>query len=566
MGFLNFDRGRAWINIMSIKKKLISASVLLIALFLFMIIMNKTGNSSVMNKIITANELEKETMHLQGIFKGVNEFIIDEGEPLSIELTRKHLEGFETIHENLMAGNRDRDLKDTLKKEVDPQWQMVKSGVESFLKIEDISVEDDDAMLRYGSLTAKAKTLIKQVETLAAKMEKTARAASKKTEMVMNVTATVIISVMCLLLYTLYRSINLPIHGLTAFAEGFGKGDFSILANESGKDEFGRLGSYFNKAAARLGEMIANVKTVALELTSNSEKLYVSALEINRNANEQSDQTAHAASAMEELSSSFVEVAGNATNAAHSAKEAAELAVKGGQVMEETISGMNRISKSVSESAHNIEELGERSEQIGVIVQVINDIASQTSLLALNAAIEAARAGEHGRGFAVVADEVKKLAERTTSATDEIDAMIKGIQHDTSRAIASMKNGTGEVEKGVSLAGEADESLKHIVTSVQKVTDMVHHVAAAAEQQSSTGAAVTTNVESIARLAKCNGDSADKSSATINNMVDTVGELNSLVSEFRLQSHDNAVLNNSVQDYDMESQHITAEHPEKLNA
>ena len=526
---------------MTIKRKLTAVSVLLIVLFLFMGIVNRAGTNSIMHTTLVANKLEEEMRHLQGIFRGINEFIIDEGEPLSIKLTKRHVAEFEEVHNTLMASLKDSELKQTLSEKIDPQWKTVKASVISFIKDNPyISVEDNEAMMKYGQLTVKAKNLLEDVESLSEKAQQTAEETSRNTLNIMNIAAAIIISVTSLLLFALYRSINSPINELNVIAEGFGNGNFSILANESRKDEFGILASHFNKATAGLGSIILNVKKVAFTLASNSEELSSSAARIADNAGEQSLKTTQAATAMEELSTSFVDVARNTANAAGSAGEAAELAVKGGEVVTEAMSGINKISESVNESANIIEALGKRSEEIGEIVKVINDIADQTNLLALNAAIEAARAGEQGRGFAVVADEVRKLAERTTRATDEIGGMIKGIQDDTNMAVESMQTGTIEVKDGVNLVNHAGDSLKHIVASIQNVTDMVHQIATAAEEQSSTGEEISLNLDSVADITKQTAIEVQNSSESTQTLYALAWELQKSVSRFKLRNGKNS--------------------------
>lgn len=301
-------------------------------------------------------------------------------------------------------------------------------------------------------------------------------------------------------------------------------------------DEIEKFTDSLNDMKHNLTAMISKMKETSAKLTDFSDNLSISSEVITKDTLDQVQNTAKVATAVEMMSIVVYDVTRNSTNAATSAKEAAELAVKGSEVVAETINGMNLISQSVNDSAGTIEVLGKRSEQIGEIVKVINDIANQTNLLALNAAIEAARAGEQGRGFAVVADEVRKLAERTTTATNEIGEMIQSIQSETMNAVNSMKAATKEVEAGVNLANEADGSLKQIVASVQNVMDMVQQIAAAAKQQSTTGEDVSTSLQQIADENKRTAEVANGYHGMTKELSDLSVELNTLVGHFKIQN------------------------------
>lgn len=155
-------------------------------------------------------------------------------------------------------------------------------------------------------------------------------------------------------------------------------------------------------------------------------------------------------------------------------------------------------------------------------------------LLALNAAIEAARAGEQGRGFSVVADEVKKLAERTTTATMEIGGMIAGIQDETRAAVKIMQASTSDVESGVELAGQAGSSLEQIVQAIQKVTEMVRQIATATEQQSSVGEEISSSIETIAHKAKNGAECAQAMLGLSHSLSSLSAELQGLLGRFSL--------------------------------
>src|SRR5204863_512098 len=183
-----------------------------------------------------------------------------------------------------------------------------------------------------------------------------------------------------------------------------------------------------------------------------------------------------------------------------------------------------------------MDELGKSSDQIGQIVGVINDIADQTNLLALNAAIEAARAGEQGRGFAVVADEVRKLAERTTTATKEIAGMIKNIQQETKTAVTAMETGTKQVEEGVKSTIQAGGSLKEIIHMAEQVGEMVMQIATAAMEQSSASEEVNQNMEKIAKLVKESADGAQQSAKACQDLSSLAFDLQNMVGTFKLGS------------------------------
>jgi methyl-accepting chemotaxis protein len=332
----------------------------------------------------------------------------------------------------------------------------------------------------------------------------------------------------------LRESTLMPINEARMVLGLMASGDFTKKMTGNYAGDYENIKNDVNKVAVSLGEIIGEVKLSADELASSSAQISSSTVEMAAGASEQSAQTYEVVSSIEEMTSTITDSTKNATIAASKAQKAGDTARNGGNVVEQTIEGINRIAEVVISSAQTIEELGKSSDQIGAIIQVINEIADQTNLLALNAAIEAARAGEHGRGFAVVADEVRKLAERTTSATNEITNMIQRIQEDTSGAVIAIEKGKSEVEKGKSLAGDARIALNEIIANTDEVASLINHLAAASEEQNATSQQISSNIELINNVTQQATESTEQISRAAENLNVLTLNLQKVVDLFKL--------------------------------
>ncbi len=291
-------------------------------------------------------------------------------------------------------------------------------------------------------------------------------------------------------------------------------------------------------------------QTSAVTKTSSSVEQMNRAIDgVARGAQEQARAISKASQVTSRISTAIEQVASNAQVVTRDSAEAATHSRNGARTVQETIAGMEAIRHKVGLSATKVEEMGSRSEEIGTILETIEDIASQTNLLALNAAIEAARAGEQGKGFAVVADEVRKLAERSSLATKEIAALIKGIQKTVDEAVTAMKDSASEVEAGVSRANSAGDVLGNILTAVESVYKQAEDTGSAALKM---GAAATELVEAVDAVSAV----IEENTAATEEMAANSSELTQAIENIASVSEENSA---SVEEVSASTEEVSAQ-------
>lgn len=365
----------------------------------------------------------------------------------------------------------------------------------------------------------------------------TVKAISQTTWLIVGICAVMLLVASVINIFT-SRSITRPIHNMVERLKDIaqGEGDLTRRVDANTRDELGELGKWFNTFVDKIHDVISEVVSTTLQVASAANEIAASSDEMSSSMNQQTQQTLQVASAVEEMSSTVAEVAGKSATAARNAEEAGNQARDGGSVVQEMICEMRNISDVVNRAADAINGLGARGEEIGKIIGVINDIADQTNLLALNAAIEAARAGEHGRGFAVVADEVRKLAERTVQATQEVAKSITAIQTETSGAVQQMGEGTERVNQGVTHAEKAGNALEAIVNSSRQVTTMIQSIAAASDQQSAATHEISRSIDTINSVTRHSAEGAQQAATAATQLSEKSEQLRQLVSQFKLRA------------------------------
>ena len=282
---------------------------------------------------------------------------------------------------------------------------------------------------------------------------------------------------------------------------------------------------------------IIDVATQALDISNRvaaaSEQLSAQVEEVSQGTERQREHAASTATAMEEMNSTVLEVARNAGEASQEAENTKAKATQGANLVNNVISAIGEVHRVAEDMKVSTEDLGAQAEAIGDIMNVISDIADQTNLLALNAAIEAARAGEAGRGFAVVADEVRKLAEKTMSATVEVGSSIQRIQTSTSDNVKRVTAAAQGVGKATELASESGNALNEIVHFAAHTTELIAGIATAAEEQSATSEEITRAVDEINAIAGETSHGMLESSSAVQELANMAQNLKTLLDKLQ---------------------------------
>lgn len=331
---------------------------------------------------------------------------------------------------------------------------------------------------------------------------------------------------------SIVQPLNEVVASMKAVAEGHG--DLTQRLPETGRNELASLGREFNQFINKLENVIVEVAGSVVTLSSSAEHLSNVTERTSIGIREQHKETSGVAAAISKMNETIREVADNASTAAKAAQDATSTAENGQHIIVETIKAIHDLVNEVDTASKVINKLESDSENIGSILEVIRSIADQTNLLALNAAIEAARAGEQGRGFAVVADEVRTLAHRTQSSTEEIQKMIEDLQSESRNAVVAIEAGLNQTQGTIDSATRAGESLHAIAQAINTISNLNRMIATSTEHHSEVSIDIAKSINNISSIADDTADQANETEHTSGNLATQVSRLQGLVMQFQI--------------------------------
>ncbi|WP_314020105.1 methyl-accepting chemotaxis protein [Stutzerimonas degradans] len=310
-------------------------------------------------------------------------------------------------------------------------------------------------------------------------------------------------------------------------------GDLTVAATVT-EDFTGAIADSINYSIDQLRELVETINQTAVQVSGAAQETQATAMHLAEASEHQAQEIAGASAAINEMAVSIDQVSANAAESSAVAERSVAIANKGNEVVHNTITGMDNIREQIQDTSKRIKRLGESSQEIGDIVSLINDIADQTNILALNAAIQASMAGDAGRGFAVVADEVQRLAERSSAATKQIEALVKTIQTDTNEAVISMEQTTSEVVRGARLAQDAGVALEEIEKVSKTLAALIQNISNAARQQASSAGHISNTMNVIQEITSQTSSGTSATARSIGNLAKMANEMRQSVSGFTL--------------------------------
>jgi methyl-accepting chemotaxis protein len=357
--------------------------------------------------------------------------------------------------------------------------------------------------------------------------------------------AVIMIIILSFVIFLLVKRMIAPLSELSRFADKVAEGDLSASLAVHSDDEIGRLTKALNNTSTQLRNIVSEINKTAekvIELTRNLASSCQSANEVSEAVSQSIQDVAAGATSQaadvgltvvsaQGFTKSSQEVTNQCKKMTASASECQRVSLIGFESIKQTVNNMEEILRNNQENTKENQLLIERSSQIGSIIEVITGIANQTNLLALNAAIEAARAGEQGRGFAVVAEEVRKLAEQSGSAAQQIASLISGIQEEINNITASMSSGTQKIEQGVLTVNEAGANFDNIEKAVGDILTVVSQVNQSVDLVNKEAGDIVITLQNISAVTEETSAATEEVSASIQDQAGAINQISGTAQE-----------------------------------
>ncbi len=310
-------------------------------------------------------------------------------------------------------------------------------------------------------------------------------------------------------------------------------GDLTVQATVT-EDITGAIADSINYAVDALRHLVRSINETTGQVSVAAQDVQSTTQRLARDSGRQAERIQESAKAITGMAEAIEKISADAAVLAEEATHSVESASKGAKAVRDTVQGMETIREQIQETSKRIKRLGESSQEIGNIVELINDIAEQTNILALNASLQAAMAGESGRAFSVVAGEVQQLAERSASATRDIETLVRTIQADTQEAVISMEQSTEEVVAGTRLAKDAGKYLEDIDRVAQHLAELIKNISNDARRHAESASDVSAGMNEIQTLSLLTSESLDKVTEAIGHLAESVNTLKRSVAGFKL--------------------------------
>ena len=310
-------------------------------------------------------------------------------------------------------------------------------------------------------------------------------------------------------------------------------GDLRVEVESRSRDEVGQMTDAFNLMVKDLARIVTEIRTASMTMDVMSKNLVK---EVDGNARSieiQKGEARQLVDAIAQMLSTNQDVQSNATDNTQRSLASVTVAREGNKQAEFVVSSITSLAQEIREGANVVQQLAEETGAIGSSLDVINSIAEQTNLLALNAAIEAARAGEQGRGFAVVADEVRNLARRVQDSTEEIKAMLKRLEHSSTKAVDVMNARSNEASLCVEQADNADKVIHEIASNVQAMNDANSQIANSINQQSVTVDGVNHSVHKLSEEMEAVSESVKRNAAAAQILADLSHRMTEVIAHLK---------------------------------